>query len=424
MIVESGFDPGVQFPLISGLLSDLSGCNSIGEIAALLCDQGRKAVAADGVAFVLFEEGHANYIEESSVDIFLKGMRPPLDDCICGWCQRMNQTALVNDIHHDDRINPADFENSFVKSLAMIPIRSEDRPIGSVGFYFSEAGDFPDQRTPVMECLAAAATFAMRNVTLLSGVDQVVAERTDALERVNTELESFAYTVSHDLKNPLSVVKTNCWTVQNLMAAECSEKVMECVRRIDGAAERMKAMIDGMLQMYRLTNEELDLRDTDLSIMANEVAEELQNLDRKRRISFEIEEEMHAYGDARMLRALLENLFSNAWKFTDTVKSARIEFFSTENSEEGTVFAVRDNGCGFSEEEAQTLFRVFHRLPGTREIEGHGVGLSSVRRIINKHGGRVWAKGAKGKGATFFFTLPLLPIDTKLEEFIGEQVDT
>ncbi len=423
-------------PQITRLLVELSRCDTIEQIARVCCERARQAVSSDGVCFVLIEDGHAHYIEEDSVNIFLKGTSRGLEDCICGWCIQHEQLALVDDVYQDERIHIRFYDDSYVRSLAMIPINGESGVIGALGFYFSqpsftsnrigydqERTRFQDHRIPMMECLAEAAGFALKNATILANVDTVIAERTDALERVNHELETFAYTVAHDLKNPLSVVKTNCWTILNLMAEQCSDKTLECVQRMETAVERMKGQIDGMLEMYRLTNAEFDLQNIDLSTLALATVELLRAREPDRTVDCTIEPGMHAYGDSRTLGALIENLLSNAWKFTSDIEKPQIEFFSIQTDDDGLVYVVRDNGAGFSVEEAQTLFKVFHRLPDTADIEGHGIGLTSVRRIINKHGGRVWAEGVKGQGASFFFTLPLLPIDTDLEEFIEEHVE-
>jgi light-regulated signal transduction histidine kinase (bacteriophytochrome) len=185
-------------------------------------------------------------------------------------------------------------------------------------------------------------------------------------------------------------------------ADKLGENGKDSLQRVRAATQRMGQLIDDMLNLSRVTRSEMRHETVDLSAMARLVAAELGKTNPQRRVEVVIAEGLTARGDARLLRVVLDNLIGNAWKFTSRTDDARIEF--GRSSEE--VLFVRDNGAGFDMAYTEKLFGAFQRLHGMNEFAGTGVGLATVQRIIHRHGGRVWATGAVGKGATFYFTVP------------------
>ncbi|QSX75752.1 hypothetical protein HIV01_004300 [Lysobacter arenosi] len=175
--------------------------------------------------------------------------------------------------------------------------------------------------------------------------------------------------------------------------------------RVRRAAARMGELIDALLKMSRLSRGELKLERVDLSRLAGEVLEELRVGDGKRQVDIQIEPDLFVIGDATLLRNLLGNLLGNAWKFTRDRVGAQIEFGAVQR-ETGPEYFVRDNGAGFSQEYVDKLFRPFQRLHQNEDFAGHGIGLASVKRIVERHGGTIRAEGEVGRGATFWFTLP------------------
>lgn len=231
-----------------------------------------------------------------------------------------------------------------------------------------------------------------------------LAARACELEAANRELEAFSYTVSHDLRTPLTRVSGYCQVLRELCGERLGEQGAGFVREICGAAEDMNGLITTMLNFSRLSRGSLTRSTVDLSGMARELAARLTMSDPHREITFEIADGAKAEGDEKLLGVVLENLMSNAWKYTAGQGGVLIEFGVAEV--EGTpAFFVRDNGPGFDMAQAETLFNPFQRLPGTSGFSGHGIGLSTVQRVIQRHGGRVWAEGGAGRGATFYFTL-------------------
>jgi light-regulated signal transduction histidine kinase (bacteriophytochrome) len=219
----------------------------------------------------------------------------------------------------------------------------------------------------------------------------------------NIELEAFNYTVSHDLRKPLTVINSYCQMVQELCGNKLDEKSLGYIQEIYEGTLRMNRLIDTLLDFSSVSRVELRHERVYLSKMAEEVALGLKVSEPERRVTFRIAAGITADGDAGLLRVVLENLIGNAWKHSGTQEETVIEFGVTEVAGKPACF-VRDNGPGFDMVHADKLFAPFQRLPGT-EVEGHGIGLATVERIVKRHGGRVWAEGEPGMGATFYFIL-------------------
>ncbi len=234
--------------------------------------------------------------------------------------------------------------------------------------------------------------------------DVVLRRKTMDLENANKELESFAATVSHDLRAPVGSIAGFAQALQEDYAPALDETGRECVHWILHSAQQMSQLIEGMLQMARLARTEVHRSDVDLSRIARDIAETLQRANPDRDVDFVIPEGIVANGDERLLHVVLDNLLGNAFKFTSKRAGARIEVGA--RTDDGTsAFYVRDNGAGFAPEHAAKMFRPFQRLHSEKEFSGTGIGLATVHRIVERHGGRIWAEGEPGKGATVYFTM-------------------
>ena len=240
---------------------------------------------------------------------------------------------------------------------------------------------------------------------LNADLEQRVSSRTAQLEAVNKELESFAYSVSHDLRAPLRVIEGFTAMVVEDAGQMLAAEDMEHLQRVRGAVQRMRALIDGLLDLSRVSGRDLLREDVDVSAIAAAVVEELREAQPERRVVAVVAPGMRAEADAQLLRVILVNLLSNSWKFTSGHEKARIEVGVSDVGGERAFF-VRDDGAGFDPKYARRLFGAFQRLHSAAEFEGDGIGLATVQRIVNRHGGRVWGEGRVEKGATFFFTLP------------------
>ncbi len=233
-------------------------------------------------------------------------------------------------------------------------------------------------------------------------LEKLVTERTVELEAANKELESFNYSVSHDLRAPLRGIDGFSQALLEDYNDSLDDQGKDYLKRVRAASQRMGELIDDMLTLSRVTRSEMHHRVVDLSYMAEQIAEELKMNQTEHSVEFIIKKGLFAKGDTGLLRVLLENLFENSWKFSGKQPQACIEFGHIKNEKE-EIYFVRDNGAGFDMKYASKLFGPFQRLHGN-EFEGTGIGLATVQRIVHRHGGRVWAEGEVGKGATFYFT--------------------
>jgi signal transduction histidine kinase len=240
----------------------------------------------------------------------------------------------------------------------------------------------------------------------LANANKELEDANRELEGANRELEAFSYSVSHDLRAPLRSIEGFSQILLEDYATDLDEEGRGFVGRVRAASRRMANLIDDLLDLSRVTRTEMRRRSVDLSALARDIAAELKKAQPEREVEFTIEEGLVANGDARLLRVVFENLLGNAWKFTSKEPEATIEFGLARHDEgSAPAYFVADNGAGFDARYSDKLFGAFQRLHGAQEFEGTGIGLATVARIVHRHGGRVWAEGEVGKGASFFFTL-------------------
>jgi light-regulated signal transduction histidine kinase (bacteriophytochrome) len=234
-------------------------------------------------------------------------------------------------------------------------------------------------------------------------LEERVIQRTSELEIANRELESFSYSVSHDLRAPLRHISGFSNILRNEHAHQLDSEGLHLLGRIIVGCEKMGLLIDDLLELSYVSRHDVRSRNVNLSAMARKIAENLKERDPQRRVRFEIDDDLIAHGDVRLLEIVLTNLLDNAWKYT-ALKDEGVIRFGSEHLAARPVFFVQDNGAGFDRSYADKLFTPFSRLHGA-EFEGTGIGLAIVQRVIHRHGGKIWAESAEGEGATFYFTL-------------------
>lgn len=239
---------------------------------------------------------------------------------------------------------------------------------------------------------------------LNASLEQMVHDRTIQLNAVNRELEAFSYSVAHDLRSPLRNMNGLAAALLEDYRDVLDDKALELIRQIQGNAATMGQLIDALLGLAKVTRSEPRITLVDLSALAKLVAAQLSAAEPERVADVIIQNDMQARMDPALAWVLLENLIANAWKFTRQISPARIEIGAEEVNGE-RAFYVKDNGAGFDPAQATELFKPFRRLHSTNEFPGTGIGLATVHRIIDRHGGRIWGESEPGNGATFYFTL-------------------
>jgi signal transduction histidine kinase len=271
--------------------------------------------------------------------------------------------------------------------------------------------EFVRSKVAVFVELAKKTELLRRQTQLLAESEHAALELAEAraelvrdLEHKNRELESFSYAVSHDLRAPLRRIDSFSRAVLESQGERLDEAGQRYLERVREASQHMSQLIDDVLYLSRVTRAELRDQEVDLSALAAMILSRLQESEPERKVELRIRPGVVVSGDGQLLRIALENLLENAWKFSGKQPDARIEFGVTQASGEPTYF-VRDNGAGFDMTYVDRLFGPFQRLHPQGEFPGSGIGLATVQRIIHRHGGRVWAEGLVGQGATFQFTL-------------------
>lgn len=235
-------------------------------------------------------------------------------------------------------------------------------------------------------------------------LEDKVAERTNNLKVANSELESFCYSVSHDLRAPLRSINGFSQALLEDCAEQLDEQACNYLDRVRASSQRMEELIDDLLNLSKVIRSDMVKSRVSLNRLAARVVTQLREREPERKVDFICAPELIVSGDESLLLAMLENLLGNAWKFTSSSDKASIEF-AVVHEESRDVFFIRDNGTGFNEKYMHKMFEPFQRLHSNEDYEGTGIGLATVQRIVRRHGGEVWAESASGNGATVFFTL-------------------
>jgi hypothetical protein len=236
-------------------------------------------------------------------------------------------------------------------------------------------------------------------------LEELVAQRTHELAAANKELEAFSYSVSHDLRAPLRSIDGFSHILLDDYGTQLDPTATGYLHRIRTAAQRMAQLIDDLLELSRVTRNELFIEPVNITALAETIVGDLKAANPERQAKISIEPKLRAQGDVNLLHIMLQNLIANAWKYTGKKAVAEITLGKLD-AEQNNIFYIRDNGAGFDMRYANKLFGAFQRLHGSDEFEGTGIGLATVQRIIERHGGKVWGESEIGKGATFYFQLP------------------
>ncbi len=327
---------------------------------------------------------------------------------ITGWVAKHGQTVRINDVHKDPRyfgIRPE------IKSEMCLPLKLNDKIIGVINFETSKPNAYSESDQRIIETLAIQIALAIQQTNLHDQIkhhsEQLelrVHERTAELERANKELESFSYSVSHDLRAPLRAIDG----FSRILAEDYMNNLDDEAKRLIGVVrdntQRMGQLIDDLLNFSRISRQSVTPSRVDLANLADSIFYELTDDAQRKKIRFRVQKLPPALADASLMRQVFYNLIANALKFSSGRKVPEIEIgFTIEDRQ--TVYYIKDNGVGFDMQYAGKLFQIFQRLHTTDEFPGTGIGLSIVQRIITRHGGRIWAEAQEGKGATFYFTL-------------------
>jgi signal transduction histidine kinase len=372
----------------------------------------RNLVGADGATFIVRDGDNAFYAEEDAIGPLWKGRRFPLNTCVSGWSMLNRQPAVIKDIYQDARIAHEGYQSTFVKSLVMMPIRTL-APIGAIGIYWARTHRASNEEVELLQALADSTSVAIESIEVIHALEQKVTERTSELIRrsveldvLNRELEAFSYSVAHDLRSPLISIDGFAQVLLESYGEKLDETGRGHLERVTGGVRRLHRLINDLCELSKVVRAPMHHITVDLSRMANDIVRTSRESAPERNVSVVVADGMVVEGDSALLRIALENLFSNAWKFTSKTSNARIEFGSRIDRSGRRAYFLRDNGAGFDPRHAANLFSPFKRLHAESQFPGSGIGLATVQRIVHRHTGEIWAEAAVDRGACFYFSLP------------------
>lgn len=340
------------------------------------------------------------------------GQSLPIEYGVCGWVWRNKQpwwNGVIHQLPEEERLR---WENQ-AHNQVMVPLIGKKHFLGGIACMNKIDGTAFNQRDlELLMLFANQAAIAVENAMLYaelqelnSSLEKRVEQRTSELQELYREMEAFSYSVSHDLRAPLRSISGFSQAVVEDYSQQLPPEGRDYLLRVSSSAEKMQKLIEALLKMSRLRNRPVNKQTLNLSEMALEFVEELRNQYPDETIHLTLRGDVAAQGDPELLRIVLFNLLSNAVKFSSQQPVTKIEFGIREQPAEWVYF-VRDNGIGFDMAHAEHLFTPFQRLHSDSQFEGTGIGLATVARIIQRHGGRIWADSAPGEGACFYFTLP------------------
>jgi signal transduction histidine kinase len=393
-----------------GVVQQISLARDLPSLMAIVRDAARELTGADGATFILRDGDRCFYADENAIAPLWKGRKFPIEACISGWAMLNRREVVIEDIYADARIPHDAYRPTFVSSLLVVPIRTLD-PVGAIGNYWAKRRRPTAEEVKLLQALADTTAVAMENVRVYEELETRVRERTADLEAANRELDSFSYSVSHDLRAPVRAVAGFCDLLVQDHRDEMDDEARRKVGIIQTEAARMGSLIEDLLALSRLGRRALRCEDVDMDALARRVLDRLRAETPGTAAEVELGTLPRVHGDASLLEQVWTNLLSNALKFSSKRPHPWIEIGGEASANEATYF-VRDNGAGFDPRYADRMFKAFQRLHDEREFPGTGVGLALSHRIVARHGGRLSATGVPGGGATFTFTLPIVATPT------------
>ncbi len=388
----------------------LASARTLDDVTRIVRNSARALTQADGVTFVLREDGNCYYADEEAIGPLWKGSRFPLQSCISGWAMLNRQTAVVPDIYEDARIPHETYRPTFVKSLVMVPVRQED-PVAAIGAYWAQRHEATSEEQRVLQAIANAAALALRNVELDGELRLSVERERQARERAETASklkDDFLATLSHELRTPLHVIQSWIWQLNQTEQPAALKKALEVIERNVGVQARL---VEDLLDVSRASTGRLKLesRLVDLASACTAVVDVLKLSARAKNIQLQVQQENSTFiwGDANRVQQILWNVLNNAIKFTPP--DGRIGVRISRGNRQACI-EIEDSGIGI---EPQFLPFVFDRFrqadPGTtRRFGGMGLGLTIVRELIQLHGGTVKASsGGRDQGTTVTLEFPV-----------------
>jgi K+-sensing histidine kinase KdpD len=372
-------------------------------VIKIVMKAARNITGADAIAFIQREGDYCYYADDDASGALWKGMRIPVADCVSGWAMENRKPVVISNIFNDSRVPGEMYRSTFVKSLSVVPIGSAN-PVGALGAYWSDEFIPENSRVSLLQSLAEITAVSLQNIKVYQELEKSVHARTVQLEKALLDLESFSYSVSHDLRAPLRSINSYILLIEQDHGPSFSQDALALFSRVQANAKQMGLLIESLLSFFKMGKKDLVKASVQMNDLVNEICTGILNEEKNRFISFNVSQLPAALADKLLIKQVWQNLISNAVKYTGKRKKAFIEIGYHRNGNTN-IYYISDNGDGFNMSNSDKLFKVFQRLHPQSQFEGTGIGLAIAEKIISRHGGTIWAEGEQDKGATFYFTL-------------------
>lgn len=384
------------------VVQDLSQAHTVEEVTDIVRIAARELTGADGAAFVLRDGDQCYYVEENAIGPLWKGKRFPMSACVSGWVMLHKESVVIEDIYKDPRIPQDAYRPTFVKSLAMVPIRKQN-PIGAIGNYWAENRRPSEEEVNILQALADTTSVALENAKLYTDLKtnlSIIQEREARIHAQHDTLEIFTSALAHDLKEPARTI--HAFTEMITQEKELSGKTADYFRHINQASGRMLSLIDTVFHYIQLDSPQTISKEyCNMGEVVQEVVDNLHQLikDKNARIVFGELPDIHV-NRIQMIQ-LLQNIISNAIYHNNNAPEVKV---SAQMCEGSWLFAVEDNGIGIEGKDTKQIFTPFKRA--SSKSKGLGLGLAICERIMASHNGKIWFEPKPDKGVVFFFTIP------------------
>lgn len=381
----------------------LASARSLSEVTGIVRQAARRLTGADGATFILREEGRCYYVDEDAIGPLWAGQKFPMEACISGWAMLNARSVVIEDIYADDRIPHDAYRPTFVKSLAMVPIRTAD-PIGAIGNYWAHHHSATPDEVALLQALADSTAVALENVRIVSDLERLVAERTAKLQRAYDELQLLASGVAHDLRQPLQTVSGYLELLERHLGDRVDTGAPEQLAAVRRGIDTIDHLSSALLAYGRAGSSPLLAVPVDLAALVGDVCDSLRRALDERSAVVDVGPLPVVEGDRTLLYQLFQNLIANALAYVPSDRQPEIRVTSHPRNA-GWQITVADNGNGVLPAESETIFEPFQRGTTGHEAPGSGLGLATCKRVAERHGGSIEVCKAPGGGSEFVVVL-------------------
>lgn len=383
---------------------DLAAASTMENIVDIVRHAARQLVNADGATFVLRDNGQCYYVDYDAISPLWREQRFPMEACISGWAMLNRQAVFIPDIYLDERIPHEAYRPTFVQSLCMTPVRSAD-PVAAIGVYWADHHNLTDEESELLQALADSTAVALENIRARSELEERVAARTAELSAANGDLQAFVQLAAHDLRSPLLTVRGFTDLAIAFDRDNLSPDGLEALEAVRTQVERMRQLIDSILEYSTAATSELSVNRVDFDDLASRVIVDLRGLIEQRAATLDVKDLPTATISGPLMERVLQNLIANALHYGD--RDNPVVQVEGGRADDGSVFvSVSDNGKGVSEADRDVIFAMFKRGSAASLAEGTGIGLAFVQRVVHNHGGTVTVDHGPLGGARFTVRLP------------------